>query len=229
MKELRAILADQPEGIRLVMQDDMTNLSTVIADIDGPEDTPFQGGVFRCKLELSAQYPNAPPKGYFLTRIFHPNVSKSGEICVNTLKKDWTPDLGLKHVLLVIRCLLINPNPESALNEEAGKLMQEDYEDYARRVALMTKIHAKPANAAVPGAADAKGASAASEDAESESKSQNANINASAPKPAPSIVKAAAPVSVAVPVKTAIKPVSTGAAPIAGAPLAVKKSTLRRL
>lgn len=44
------------------------------------------------------------PAGYFLTKIFHPNVSKSGEICVNVLKKDWKADLGLRHVLVIIRC-----------------------------------------------------------------------------------------------------------------------------
>lgn len=26
-----------------------------------------------------------------MTKIFHPNVSENGEICVNTLKKDWNP------------------------------------------------------------------------------------------------------------------------------------------
>lgn len=53
------------------------------------------------------------PTGYFSTKIFHPNVSASGEICVNVLKRDWKPDLGLRHVLTVIRCLLIEPNAES--------------------------------------------------------------------------------------------------------------------
>ena len=61
--------------------------------------------------------------GFFLTKIFHPNVGPNGEICVNTLKKDWKPDLGIKHILITIKCLLIFPNPESALNEEAGKLL----------------------------------------------------------------------------------------------------------
>ena len=84
------------------------------------------------------------PAGYFLTKIFHPNVSKAGEICVNVLKKDWKPDLGIRHVLLVIRCLLIEPFPESALNEEAGKLLLDDYEDYAKHARLMTSIHAQP-------------------------------------------------------------------------------------
>jgi ubiquitin-conjugating enzyme E2 S len=38
--------------------------------------------------------------------------------------------------------LLIYPNPESALNEEAGKLLLEDYEAYFKHAKLMTSIHA---------------------------------------------------------------------------------------
>ena len=49
--------------------------------------------------------------GYFLTKIFHPNVSKPGEICVNVLKRDWKPEMGLRHVLVIVRCLLIEPFP----------------------------------------------------------------------------------------------------------------------
>ena len=64
---------------------------------------------------------------------------------MNVLKKDWKLDLGIRHVLLVIRCLLIEPFPESALNEEAGKLLLDDYEDYAKHARLMTSIHAQPA------------------------------------------------------------------------------------
>lgn len=39
--------------------------------------------------------------GYFVTKIFHPNVAPNGEICVNTLKKDWKSTLGIAHILLV--------------------------------------------------------------------------------------------------------------------------------
>ena len=51
---------------------------------------------------------------------------------------------GLKHILLTIKCLLIVPNPESALNEEAGKLLLERYDDYCTRAKIFTEIHAKP-------------------------------------------------------------------------------------
>jgi hypothetical protein len=92
---------------------------------------------------VTACHGNTACAGYFLTKIFHPNVSKGGEICVNVLKRDWAPDMGLRHVLLVVRCLLIEPFPESALNEEAGKLLLEDYADFAKHARLMTSIHAQ--------------------------------------------------------------------------------------
>lgn len=53
------------------------------------------------KLVLGKEFPAAPPKGFFLTKIFHPNVGPSGEICVNVLKRDWRAELGIRHVLLV--------------------------------------------------------------------------------------------------------------------------------
>ena len=84
------------------------------------EGTPFFGGCFRLKLVLSEDYPNTAPRGFFLTKIYHPNVAENGDICVNTLKKDWTTEVTLKHVFQVIRCLLIIPFPESSLNCEAG-------------------------------------------------------------------------------------------------------------
>lgn len=67
--------------------------------------TPYAGGIFKVKVTLGKDFPMSPPKAFFLTKIFHPNVAPSGEICVNTLKKDWNPDLGIQHILLV-KCFL---------------------------------------------------------------------------------------------------------------------------
>ena len=44
----------------------------------------------------------------------------------------------------MIRCLLIIPFPESALNEEAGKLFMENYDEYAKYAKLITQLHALP-------------------------------------------------------------------------------------
>lgn len=61
---------------------------------------------------------------------------------MNTLKKDWTAELEIRHIFLTIKCLLIAPNPESALNEEAGRLLLEDYDSYYKHAKLLTSIHA---------------------------------------------------------------------------------------
>lgn len=53
-----------------------------------------------------------------------------------------------------IKCLLIHPNPESALNEEAGRLLLEDYAEYASRAHLLTEIHAMGGSSGAPEPAD---------------------------------------------------------------------------
>lgn len=140
MRQLQELETSPVDGVTLRATDDIASIE---ADLRGPEDTPFASGSFHVSLVLGEQYPEAPPRGYFRTKIFHPNVSvDKGEICVNTLKKDWSPTLGLRHVLTVIRCLLIEPNAESALNEEAGRLLLEDYQSFERKARMWTNVHA---------------------------------------------------------------------------------------
>ncbi|KAG9104542.1 hypothetical protein FRC07_009782 [Ceratobasidium sp. 392] len=119
----------------------MLDVTGIIA---GPEGTPYAGGYFHVRFTFGDEFPAAPPRATMLTKIFHPNVSRSGEICVNTLKKDWKPTYGLGHILVTIKCLLIYPNPESALDEESGKLLLEDWEEFCGRARMWTSVHATP-------------------------------------------------------------------------------------
>ncbi|KAL8973236.1 MAG: hypothetical protein Q9183_000089 [Haloplaca sp. 2 TL-2023] len=121
--------------------DDLNELNVLLV---GPEGTPYSQGIWRVQLIIPDDYPKHPPKASFRSRIWHPNVEENtGHICVETLKRDWESKLTLRHILLTISCLLINPNPDSALNSTAGRLLQEDYESFARQARLMTSIHAR--------------------------------------------------------------------------------------
>ena len=112
-------------------------------DLEGPKATPYECGIFRVKLIISNEFPTQAPKGIFITKIFHPNISEKGEICVNTLKKDWNPSQwNLYNLFEVIKCLLIVPFPQSALNEEAGKLFMENYDEYFKIAKMYTNIYA---------------------------------------------------------------------------------------
>jgi ubiquitin-conjugating enzyme E2 S len=145
-KEIRSLHKSPPEGVKLVLDssDTSASLSELVAEIEGPVDTPYEGRFFQLKLCLPSDFPASPPRGFFLTKIWHPNVDiGTGAICVNTLKKDWTSSTTLSHVLSVIRCLLIIPFPESSLNDEAGKQFMENYDAYAQRARTMADVHGK--------------------------------------------------------------------------------------
>merc|ERR1712113_263174 len=92
---------------------------------------PYERGVFQLELFLPSDYPMAPPKVRFLTKIYHPNVDKLGRICLDILKDKWSPALQIRTVLLSIQALLSAPNPDDPLdngvadqwkNNEAGAI-----------------------------------------------------------------------------------------------------------
>jgi ubiquitin-protein ligase len=60
-------------------------------DLARPDDTPWEGGTFRLKLEFSEEYPNKPPKVSFVSAMFHPNVYNDGSICLDILQNQWSP------------------------------------------------------------------------------------------------------------------------------------------
>jgi ubiquitin-protein ligase len=86
-RQQQELITKHPDGVAIIInEDDPLDLQ---ANIEGPKDTPYEGGIFKVKIVIGSEFPNVAPKGYFVTKIFHPNVSDKGEICVNTLKKDW--------------------------------------------------------------------------------------------------------------------------------------------
>ncbi|KAJ5182192.1 Ubiquitin-conjugating enzyme E2 [Penicillium cf. viridicatum] len=120
--------------------DDLSQLTILLT---GPAGTPFSQGLWELHLKMPDDYPKSPPKATFKTKIWHPNMEElTGAVCVDTLKRDWQPNLTLRDVLVTISCLLIYPNPDSALNASAGALMQENYDAFAHQAKLMTSIHA---------------------------------------------------------------------------------------
>ena len=75
------------------------------ATIIGPSDSPYQGGVFFLEINFPVDYPFKPPKVHFITKVYHPNISPDGAICLDILKNAWSPALTTSAVLLSISSL----------------------------------------------------------------------------------------------------------------------------
>lgn len=136
MKEYKDILTSEDcmqnrISIGLVKDNDFTNWK---ATIIGADDTPYKGGIFNLHIEITPQYPFKPPKVKFTTKIYHPNINSSGDICIDILKHNWSPALTLDKVLLSIQMLLQHPNPDDPLDATAASLYKNNRSEYDKKV-----------------------------------------------------------------------------------------------
>ena len=46
-----------------------------IANMQGPKDSSYKGGLFRLSIHFSDNYPNEPPEVCFITPIYHLNIN----------------------------------------------------------------------------------------------------------------------------------------------------------
>ncbi|KAJ3295290.1 Ubiquitin-conjugating enzyme 13 [Rhizoclosmatium sp. JEL0117] len=128
IKETERLLAEPAPGISATPHEDNLRYFDVV--ISGPSSSPFEegaelasesGGNFKLELFLPEEYPMAPPKVRFLTKIYHPNIDKLGRICLDILKDKWSPALQIRTVLLSIQALLSAPNPDDPLANDVAQ------------------------------------------------------------------------------------------------------------
>ena len=112
------------------------------ATIFGPEDTPYHGGVFNLNIQFTNEYPFKPPSIYFTTPIYHCNINRSGGICLDILKDNWSPALNIGNLLLSICSLLAEPNPNDPLVPEIAELLKNNKEIHDLNAREFTLKHA---------------------------------------------------------------------------------------
>ena len=140
VKETQRLIAEPVQGISATPYAD--NLRYFAVAIEGPTDSPYERGLFQLELFLPADYPMAPPKVRFLTKIYHPNVDKLGRICLDILKDKWSPALQIRTVLLSIQALMSAPNPDDPLDNTVAELWKSDEAEAMRRAREFTESFA---------------------------------------------------------------------------------------
>ncbi|KAK9359093.1 ubiquitin-conjugating enzyme/RWD-like protein [Lipomyces starkeyi] len=146
MTEYKQLISEAPDGISAGPIDE-DNFFEWECLIQGPEDTPFEGGVFPATLTFPKDYPLSPPAMKFTCDMFHPNVYKDGTVCISILhapgddpnmyesaSERWSPIQSVEKILISVMSMLAEPNDESGANIDACKVWRNDRAEYNRMV-----------------------------------------------------------------------------------------------
>lgn len=143
------------------------DLRKILASIEGPPETPYEGGIFWILISASKKSPPGPPIIKFHTKVYHPNIDhRTGFLCADYEQK-WTPakvpaslrghfaertalwsertspDMWSLLALRIAICgLLASPNINDPLIPEIAQKYVEDPESYFEVAKMWTKKYA---------------------------------------------------------------------------------------
>ncbi|VDD88756.1 unnamed protein product [Enterobius vermicularis] len=147
--ELKSLQTSPLEGFTVNPSESDIFVWTVA--IFGPPGTLYQGGYFKAMINFPKNYPYSPPSVKFLTKVWHPNVYESGDLCISILHppvddphsgelacERWNPTQNVRTILLSVISLLNEPNTSSPANVDASVMYRKwkdsngKIDDYAR-------------------------------------------------------------------------------------------------
>lgn len=150
-RQLKDLSKNPSEGFSAGLIDD-SNIWEWEVMIIGPGETPYEGGFFRAIMSFPKDYPLRPPKMRFTTKIWHPNINPSGEVCISILhapgadqygyedaSERWSPVHSVESILISVISMLSGPNTDSPANLEAAKELREQPEAFRKRVARLVR------------------------------------------------------------------------------------------
>lgn len=131
VKEVQEMESTLPTGCK-VKFDDPNALHDFCLSIV-PDEGIWMGGKFRFHIHVSEEYNITPPQVKCLTRLWHPNISEEGEVCLSILRQNsidgmgWAPTRRLRDVIWGLNSLFTDLlNFDDPLNIAAAEHYQRD-------------------------------------------------------------------------------------------------------
>mmetsp|Transcript_105211 Transcript_105211/g.183004 ORF Transcript_105211/g.183004 Transcript_105211/m.183004 type:complete len:1936 (+) Transcript_105211:74-5881(+) len=113
MAELRHFLRAPHPSVEVFPSDDIFFWKMLL---EGPEGTPYAGGLWVLYCLLPPNYPDCPPEIRFVTPIRHCNVNVYGRVCHSILDRNYTCDTTVLTIMHCIYGLLLNPDYDDPLD-----------------------------------------------------------------------------------------------------------------
>lgn len=75
-----------------------------------------------------------PPKLECQSKIYHPNITIKGKVCLPLVREDYSPTVTLTSIICGLIFVLTYPNAEDPLVPEIGDLMKNNYSMFEKLV-----------------------------------------------------------------------------------------------
>lgn len=115
-----------------------------------PDEGYWAGGKFCFHVFVTEEYNMAPPSVHCETKLWHPNISEDGAVCLSLLRQSsldglgWAPTRRLKDVIWGLNSLFTDLlNFDDPLNMEASELYAMDKEAFKIKVRQYVNQYAK--------------------------------------------------------------------------------------
>lgn len=152
-KQLQQLSRNPAVGfsVRLADESDIFEWDVTVS---GPPDTPYSGGLFKATMRFPDHYPFEPPTVTFTSKMWHPNVFPTGDVCMSILQaptafdppdpefscERWSPHHTVESVLLCIISILSSPDCDQPANSLAAEQWRHDREEFINEVTQCVRM-----------------------------------------------------------------------------------------
>lgn len=156
-KEYKLMKESLPSEVWVKAYEDRIDLLSLM--IRGPDNTPYQDGLFLFDIQLSTDYPRHPPSVFFISYIgeaLNPNLYVEGKVCVSLLgtwmgrgTEVWSSNSTLLQLIVSIQGLILVSQPyfneagyDKQMHTQAGYENSRTYNEFVllKLVQSMTEL-----------------------------------------------------------------------------------------
>lgn len=141
LNEMRQIVTGGPRATYDVYVSE-SDIAFWLVIMQGPNDTPYEGGTFMIYLHAEEKYPAFAPNARFVTRIKHPNISLEGRICHSIFSRDYTTDTSMTQLLDTVYGMLLHVEASDPVNTTMTLGYHHDQVEFNEEVREWTRRYA---------------------------------------------------------------------------------------